>query len=110
MTYENTSHKLVIVFDRNRSPEVLLNAGAHVSLGLGTLLQSLAKPLSYAAPGLGVTATISEHPIILLEANSSTQLMNLLVKVRTTDEATYNIFAHSMLGRPPTSSGRSRHD
>lgn len=98
MTYEATSHKFVIVLNRTCALGTLFNACAHISLGLGTWLQDKAGGLLYPVPALGVTNTISAYPVIVLEARSSTQLVNLVAKVREVPHLSCNLFATSMLG------------
>ncbi len=98
MNYEATSHKFVVVVNRTHAPATLFNACAHLCVGLGASLQEQAAALPYPAPGLGVTSAISAHPVIILEAKSSTQLLNLLARVRETPELACNMFATSMLG------------
>lgn len=98
MNYETTSHKFVIVLNRTQAFGTLFNACAHISLGLGASLQDKAAGLPYPAPALGVTNTISAYPIIILEAKSSTQLVNLVLKTKEAPDIACNIFASSMLG------------
>lgn len=98
MSYERTSHKLVIVVDRNLAADTLLNAAAHLSLGLGTSIGPAANPLAYPAPSLGAAAVISEFPVILLEAKSDTQLLNLLTRAAAAGEIRCNFFSGAMLG------------
>lgn len=98
MNYEATSHKFVIVLNRTHALGTLFNACAHISLGLGALLHDKAGGLPYPAPALGVTNTISAYPVIVLEARSSTQLVNLVAKVREVPDLSCNLFATSMLG------------
>ena len=98
MNYEATSHKFAIVLNRAHAPGTLFNACAHICLGLGSLLQEKTAALPYSAPALGITSSISAYPVIVLEARSSTQLINLLALVRETPEISCNVFATSMLG------------
>lgn len=98
LNYETTSHKFVIVLNRTHAPETLLNACAHISLGLGASLPDKVAGLPYPAPMLGITSTISAYPVIVLEAKSSTQLINLLARIRETPKLVCNLFATSMLG------------
>lgn len=98
MNYEATSHKFVVVVNRTHAPGTLLNACAHLCLGLGATLGDHAACLPYPAPALGITGMISAHPVIILEAKSSTQLVHLLARLGDTPGLSCNLFATSMLG------------
>ncbi|WP_287882232.1 DUF2000 family protein [Aquitalea sp.] len=98
MHYEVTSDKFIIVLNRRHDPAVLFNACAHLCIGLGSRLGYKSAVLPYPVPAIGVTSMISAYPVIVLEAKSSTQLFNLLLRTREIPSLVCNMFTTSMLG------------
>lgn len=99
MNYEITSHKFVVILNRTHALGTLFNACAHICLGLGSELQERAAGLRYPSPLLGLISTISAYPVIILEAKSSTQLVNFLSRTRENLDVSCNLFTTSMIGR-----------
>lgn len=100
MQYEATSHKFAILLNTSKPMSVLFNACSHLCFGLGARLAQEARILDYPAPALGVTSGISLHPVIVLQAKSSAQIVGLLEKARAAGhEIWVNVFDAAMLGR-----------
>ncbi|MDM0088661.1 MULTISPECIES: DUF2000 family protein [unclassified Variovorax] len=106
MAYSDNARKTVLVLNAEFPITVLLNAVAHVALGLRDAHGAENwRFLDYPSPAFGANSRISEYPVIVLRCKRSASLEKLVMQLKTAGIA-HNVFMESMLGSSATEQQR----
>lgn len=95
MQYSDNQKKFTVVVNKKSEPATIMNALAHVCLGLGEAGTGT-EFLDYERPDLTRDARISKYPVIVFAAKNATQLLRL-VKEANEANVDHNYFTEQMI-------------